>query len=68
LGCVPVFLLSGAGLFAEFYPKLEKAVLNKGSFGELIWPQLLKMNPWWVIIPVTVGITVMLFWIEKSGL
>jgi len=63
-----VGLLLGAGLFAEFYPRLEKAILNKGSFGELTWPRLLRVNPWSVIIPATIGITALLFWIEKSGL
>jgi len=63
-----VGLLIGAGLFAEFYPRLEKAILSKGSFGELTWPKLLKVNPWWVIIPVAIGIAILLFWIEKSGL
>ena len=29
-----VGLIIGAGLFAEFYPKLEKAILDKGSFGD----------------------------------
>jgi hypothetical protein len=61
-------LLIGAGLFAEFYPKLEKRILSKGYFGELTWPQLLKVNPWWVVFPVSIGITVLLLWIEKSGL
>ena len=61
-------MLIGAGLFSEMYPKLERGILNRGYFGELTWPQLLKVNPWGVIIPVAIGITALLFWIDKSGL
>jgi hypothetical protein len=59
--------LIGAGLFSELYPKLEKTVLNKGYFGELTWPELLKRNQWWVIVPVALLIITLLFWIERSG-
>lgn len=63
-----VGILVGAGLFSEFYPRLDKTVLNKGHFGEITWPQFLKVNPWSIIIPVTIGVIALLFWIEKSGL
>jgi hypothetical protein len=63
-----VGILIGAGLFAEFFPKLDKAILNKGHFGEMTWPQLLKVNPWAVIIPVAIGVIALLFWIENAGL
>jgi hypothetical protein len=42
--------------------------LNKGVFGELTLPQLLKVNPWWVIVPVAIGIIVLLVLIERFGL
>jgi hypothetical protein len=58
----------GAGIFSEIYPKLERSILNRGHFGELTWPQLLKKNQWAVVIPVAVGITALLFFIEVSGL
>ncbi len=61
-------VLIGAGLFAEFYPALEKGILKKGDFGELTFPKLLKVNPWWIILPVTLGIMGLLFWLETSGL
>lgn len=60
--------LIGAGLFAEFYPALEKKVLNIGHFGELTFPQLLKVNHWWVVLPVAAGISALLWAIERSGL
>jgi uncharacterized membrane protein YedE/YeeE len=63
-----VGMIIGAGLFSELYPKLEKTILSKGDFGELTWPQLLKVNPWWIIFPLSVGIIFLLLWIEKSGL
>jgi hypothetical protein len=61
-------ILIGAGIFAEVYPNIEKSILKKGDFGELTLPQLLKVNPWVVIIPVSMGILAMLMWIEKAGL
>jgi hypothetical protein len=60
-------IIIGAGLFAEFYPKLDRAILNKGNFGEMTWPQLLKVNPWWIIFPVALWIINLLLWIERSG-
>jgi hypothetical protein len=62
-----VGILIGAGLFSEFYPILDKGILNKGYFGEITWPQLLKVNPWSIIIPVTIGVIALLFWLEKSS-
>jgi hypothetical protein len=61
-------VLIGAGLFATFYPNLDKYILNKGDFGEITWPQLLKVNPWVLVIPISLGIVALLWWIEKSGL
>ena len=63
-----VGMIIGAGLFAEFFQKLEKSILNRGDFGEITWPQLIKVNPWQIIIPMAVGIIALLFWIERSGL
>ena len=61
-------ILLGAGLFSEFYPKLERGILGRGDFGELTWPRLFKVNPWTLIIPLTIGVFIFLLWIEKSGL
>ena len=62
-----VGMLIGAAIFSELYPKLEKGILNKGYFGELTLPQLLKKNHWWVVIPVAIGITALLLGIEIFG-
>ena len=65
-GVAGIFI--GSGLFATIYPELDRKILSKGYFGELTWPQLLKVNPWVVVIPVAVWIITLLLWIEKSGL
>ena len=62
-----VGMLIGTGLFAELYPTLERKVLNIGYFGELTFPQLLKVNHWWVVFPAAAGITGLLFVLEISG-
>lgn len=62
-----VGILLGAGLFAELYPKLERSVLNRGPFGEMTFPQLLKVRPWWIVIPASTVLVVILYWIERAG-
>lgn len=63
-----VGILIGAGIFASLYPRLDAWVLKKGSYGEITLPQLLRVNPWIVIVPVALGIVGLLWWIEQSGL
>ena len=63
-----VGILFGAGIFAAFYPKAQDVILNKGDFGELTLPELLKVNAWIVVIPVAILLTALLFWLEKAGL
>jgi hypothetical protein len=62
-----VGLLIGVGLFSEFYPVLEKKILNKGDFGDLTFPGWFKVNHWVLIIPLAAGIIAFLIWIETSG-
>jgi hypothetical protein len=61
-------ILIGAGLFAAVYPKLDLRVLNKGYFGDITWPGLLKVNSWAVVFPVAVGVIALLFLLERAGL
>ena len=61
-------ILVGAGLFAEAYPKLDRAILRKADFGEITFPELFKVNPWIIVLPVAIGIVFLLFWIERAGL
>jgi hypothetical protein len=63
-----VGMLIGASLFASLYPKLQKKILNKGYFGEVTFPELLKVNPWFVVIPMVIILTAVLFLMEMVGL
>jgi len=60
-------ILIGAGLFAAAYPKLQNTILSKGDFGELTLPQLLKVDPWVVVVPVALMIAGLLYLIEILG-
>ena len=61
-------MLAGAGLFAAWYPLLEKSILNKGSFGERTLPEILNICPWRVIIVIEALVLGLFFWLEKAGL
>ena len=61
-------VLIGAGVFAALYPRLEAGVLHKGDFGELTLPQVLKVNPWIIVIPAAFVLAGFLFVLEMAGL
>jgi len=61
-------ILIGSGLFAALYPRLDRAILNKGDFGDITLPGLLKVNPWVVVIPTAALLTGLLLWMESAGL
>ncbi len=61
-------IIIGAGLFAAVYPGLKDRILNKGYFGPVTLPELLKVNPWVVIIPFCAIMILLLYWIERTGL
>lgn len=63
-----VGVITGAGLFAAVYPKLEKGILKKGDFGKITIPELLHVNPWLVIVPLCAVMAGLLFWLERAGL
>jgi len=63
-----VGILIGSGLFAALYPRLEARVLHKGDFGEITLPQVLKVNPWAVVLPAVVMLAGFIFVLEKIGL
>jgi len=58
-----VGILLGAGAFAAAFPRLKR-VLSKGQFGELTFPQLFRVGPWAVIIPVAMVVGALLWWLE----
>jgi len=61
-------ILIGSGFFAALYPRLEAGVLHKGDFGEITLPQVLKVNPWAVVLPAAVVLAGFIFVLEKTGL
>ena len=65
-GLAGIFI--GTGFFAALYPRLRQGILNKGDFGDVTLPQLLKVNDWVVVIPVGVLIILLLYWLERAGL
>lgn len=62
-----VGMLVGSGLFAASYGKLKKPVLNRGDWGQLTLPELLKVNEWVVVLSVAALIVALLWWLESSG-
>jgi uncharacterized membrane protein YedE/YeeE len=63
-----VGMIIGAGLFASLYPLLKEKILRKGEFRHLTIPEKLGLNPWVVVIPVAVLITVIFAGLEYLGL
>ena len=61
-------MLIGTWIFAAIYPLLEKTILNKGDFGDITFPELFDVNPWFIVIPAAIVLTALLMWMEKSGL
>ena len=61
-------ILLGAGIFSELFPALNEKILNKGYFGEVTWPGLLKVDPWAVVLPAAAAILGLLFLMERAGL
>lgn len=61
-------MLAGSGLFAAWYPRLEKSILNKGFFGERTLPDMLNLCPWRVILLIELLVLGLFVWLEKAGL
>jgi uncharacterized membrane protein YedE/YeeE len=61
-------MLTGAAVFAEFYPVLKVSVLKWGDFGKITVAQALGVNHWIVIIVFVVGGILMFRWFEKKAL
>jgi hypothetical protein len=57
----------GTGLFAALYPRLKRGILKRGEFGTLTLPRLLKVNDWFVVVPVAILIVVLLWRLESGG-
>jgi hypothetical protein len=63
-----VGMLIGSAIFAALFPKLNGRILRWGSFGNPTFPDLLKVNPWVVVVPFAGGIFIFLYWLESVGL
>jgi hypothetical protein len=61
-------ILLGSGFFAAAYSKLRNGILRKGDFGDLTLPQLLKINDWIVIAPLSGLLILLLYLMERAGL
>ena len=59
-------MLTGAGLYAEFYPWINKNVLTIGNYGKITLPDLFGVNHWGVIIGFSILILVFFWGIEKG--
>jgi hypothetical protein len=66
-GGIPGILI-GSGLYAVLYPRMLKSVLMVGDCGTLTLPELLKVNPWVVVLPAAILLTAVLFLFEVAGL
>ena len=44
-------MISGAAIFAETFPILQKIVLTWGDFGKITLPQVISVNHW-IVIPI----------------
>ena len=61
-------IVAGSGIFAFIYDRLDKDILNIGRFGPITIPQLFRMNPWKVIIPLALIIPCFMLALEIFGL
>jgi len=61
-------MLVGAGIFAAIFPKFSKVILQKGYFGEITFPELLKVNAWIVVVVFSGLIVLILYLLEIAGL
>jgi hypothetical protein len=61
-------IIIGAGLYAHAFPFLARTILDRGDFGSLTFPELFRVNPWVVIVPLAAALIGFLFWLERTGL
>lgn len=61
-------IIVGAGLYAHAFPFLSRTVLPWGDFGAQTFPELFRVNPWVIIVPLASGLVGFLFWLEGAGL
>jgi hypothetical protein len=60
-------IIAGSWLFAVCYPALKNGILEKGDFGDITIPKLLKTRNMTVVIPLALLIIVILYTMEAAG-
>lgn len=61
-------IIFGAGLYAHAFPYLSRTILPRGDFGAQTFPELFRVNPWVIIVPLAVALVALLYWLERAGL
>lgn len=59
-------IILGAGVYANYYPKIKEKYF-KWDIGNKTIPEALNVNPWIVIIPLTIALTILLYLVESMG-
>ncbi len=60
-------MLLGAGIFSSVYPKLV-GFMERCDMGELTIPEVLDVNPWWIILALSSLLIGVMYLIEMYGL
>lgn len=66
LGGLPGILI-GSSLLANLYPKIRHGILQKGYFGDITLPELLKVGQWTVIVPLSAILILLMYLLERAG-
>lgn len=61
-------MITGAGLYAEAFPKMQQTIRTWGDMGPVTLPQIAGVNPWVVIIAFIAGGITLFAWFEKKNL
>ena len=61
-------IIIGSGLYAHAFPYLSRTILPRGDFAALTFPELFRVNPWVIIVPLAITLTGLLYWLEHAGL
>jgi len=60
-------ILIGSGIFASLYPALSKKILKKGEFSHTTIPEMVGINPWFVVVLFVILILLILLGLEYLG-
>jgi len=58
-------ILLGAGLFAHFYPMLDKHILNRGRIKPKTFPEWLGVAPWKLVLALVLVLGLLLWLIQS---